>query len=254
MNPRNEAELARWRGRTVVSRGAEKIGTIEEIYVDERTGRPEWMAVKTGLLGGKVSFVPVAGAESSGAGVRVPYDRADIKHAPSTEPDGVLSFEEESALYRYYGFEDADPAPAAPAPAAQDAPPPAEAPTPPPGDAMTRSEEELRVGTRSREAGRVRLRKHVVTENVTTTVPVRREEMRLEREPITEGDAVAPGAEPAISEAEQEVVLHEEEVVVEKRVVPKERVRLGKEVVTDEQTVSDEVRKERIDADGTDAP
>ncbi len=111
---------------------------------------------------------------------------------------------------------------------------------------MTRSEEELAVGTRSQESGRVRLPKHVVTENVTKTVPVKREEVRLEREPVTDANAGDATDGPAISDEEHEVVLHEEEVVTEKRTVPKERVKLGKETATDEQQVSEEVRKEQI--------
>ena len=116
-------------------------------------------------------------------------------------------------------------------------------------DAMTRSEEELRVGTTEREAGRVRLRKYVVEDEVTETVPVRREEVRVEREPITDanrGDALDG---PAISEEEHEVVLHEEEVVAEKRAVPKERIRLEKDVETVDETVSETVRSERVDVD-----
>jgi uncharacterized protein (TIGR02271 family) len=116
-------------------------------------------------------------------------------------------------------------------------------------DAMTRSEEELRVGMQERETGRVRLRKYVVTEHVQQTVPVRREEVRLEREPITDANRDRATAGPEISEAEHEVVLHEEQLVVEKRVVPKERVRLAKDTVTDEQQISEEVRKEQIDVD-----
>ena len=115
---------------------------------------------------------------------------------------------------------------------------------------MTLSEEELRVGKTEREAGRVRLKKYVVEDEVTQTVPVRREEVRVEREPITDanrGDAVDG---PAISEEEHEVVLHAEEAVVDKQAVPKERVRLETDVTTDEETVSDTVRKERIDVDG----
>lgn len=115
---------------------------------------------------------------------------------------------------------------------------------------MTRSEEEVRVGTASRETGRVRLRKYVVTEQVQQTVPVSREEVRLEREPITDEnlDEAMSGAE--ISEGEHEVVLHEEEPVVEKRTVPKERVHLGKDTTTEEREVSEEVRKERIETEG----
>jgi uncharacterized protein (TIGR02271 family) len=115
---------------------------------------------------------------------------------------------------------------------------------------MTRSEEELRVGKMDQERGRARLRKYVVTEQVQQTVPVRREEVRVEREPITEANIDDATAGPDISEEEHEVVLHEEQPVVEKRTVPKERVRMDKESVTDEAQVSEEVRKEQIEADG----
>jgi uncharacterized protein (TIGR02271 family) len=117
-------------------------------------------------------------------------------------------------------------------------------------DAMTRSEEELRVGKTSRESGRARLRKYVVSEQVQQTVPVQREEVRLEREPITDANVGAAHDGPAISAEEHEVTLHEEEVVVEKRAVPKERVRLDKDTVTEDQTVSEQVRKEQIEAEG----
>ena len=109
---------------------------------------------------------------------------------------------------------------------------------------MTRSEEELRVGTESRERGRARLRKYVVTETQQVTVPVQREEVRVEREPITDANLDAATSGPAISEEEHEVTLREEEVVVDKRAVPKKRVRLDTETVTDERQVSEEVRKE----------
>lgn len=117
-------------------------------------------------------------------------------------------------------------------------------------DAMTRSEEELHVGKTEREAGRVRLKKYVVEEEVQKTVPVRREEVRLEREPITEANAGDAMDGPAISEEEHEVVLHEEEAVVEKRAVPKERVRLDKDVTMEEQQISETVRREEVDVDG----
>ena len=119
-------------------------------------------------------------------------------------------------------------------------------------DAMTRSEERLNVGTQARETGRARLRKYVTTENVQQTVPVQREEVRVEREPITDANIGDATSGPAISEDEHEVVLHEERPVVEKETVPVERVRLDTETVTDDVTVSDEVRKEQIDTD-TDA-
>jgi uncharacterized protein (TIGR02271 family) len=117
-------------------------------------------------------------------------------------------------------------------------------------DAMTRSEEQIRVGTQQVEAGRARLRKYVVTENVTQTVPVSHEEVRIEREPITEANAPSAHDGPSISEEEHEVVLHAEQPVVQKEAVPVERVRLNTETVTEQQQVSEEVRKEQIDTDG----
>jgi uncharacterized protein (TIGR02271 family) len=117
-------------------------------------------------------------------------------------------------------------------------------------DAMTRSEEELRVGTTQRERGRARLRKYVVTEEVHQTVPVQREEVRVEREPITDANIDDALDGPAISEEEHEVTLHQEEVVTEKRAVPKERVRMHKETVTDEQEVSEELRKKQRETEG----
>jgi uncharacterized protein (TIGR02271 family) len=116
--------------------------------------------------------------------------------------------------------------------------------------AMTRSEERLKVGTTTRETGRARLRKYVVTENVTQTVPVSREEVRVEREPITDANRGDAYSGPAISEEEHEVVLHAEEPVVQKEAVAVERVRLDKDTVTDQETVSEEVRKEQIEFEG----
>ena len=112
---------------------------------------------------------------------------------------------------------------------------------------MTRSEERLHVGTEQVEAGRVRLRKYVVTENVTQTVPVSHEEVRLEREPITDAnrDQALAGAD--ITEEEHEVTLHAERPVVSKESVPVERVRLGKETVTEDHEVNETLRKEQID-------
>ncbi|MDQ0867850.1 uncharacterized protein (TIGR02271 family) [Arthrobacter sp. V1I9] len=117
---------------------------------------------------------------------------------------------------------------------------------------MTRSEEPLHVGTEKQAAGRARLRKYVTTENVTTTVPVQREEVRVEREPITDANVGAAMGGPAISEEEHEVILHEERPVVEKETVPVERVRLDKDTVTENVTVNEEVRKENIETDGID--
>ena len=116
-------------------------------------------------------------------------------------------------------------------------------------EAMTRSEERLNVGTETHEAGRARLRKHVVTEHQQVTVPVTHEEVTLEREPITETNRGAAYDGAAISEEEHEVTLHAERPVVDTEAVAVERVRLGKETVTDQETVGGEVRKEEIELD-----
>ncbi|HZA81377.1 MAG TPA: YsnF/AvaK domain-containing protein, partial [Actinomycetes bacterium] len=117
-------------------------------------------------------------------------------------------------------------------------------------EAMTRSEEELQVGTTARERGRARLRKYVTTEQEQVTVPVQREEVRVEREPITDANLDAATSGPDISEAEYEVTLREEEPVVERRTVPKERVRLDTDTLTEERQVGEEVRKEQIEVEG----
>jgi uncharacterized protein (TIGR02271 family) len=244
-----------WRGRELVDREGDKIGTVVELYLDQETDQPEWVTVKTGLFGSKVTFVPIQQATTRGEDVQVPFEKAQVKDAPNIDPEGALSQDEEARLYDHYGmsYSEGRSDSGLPEGAGGDAARGAvgrDTSGPTTDDAMTRSEEELRVGTTEREAGRVRLRKYVVTEQVQQTVPVRREEVRLEREPITDANVDRAMAGPEISEEEHEVVLHEEEVVTEKRAVPKERVRLDKDTVTDEQTVSEEVRKEQIEAEG----
>jgi uncharacterized protein (TIGR02271 family) len=238
-----------WEGRTLVDRYGSRIGTIDAIYLDDRTEEPEWALVNTGLFGTKSSFVPLAQAFQSDDDVLVPYDKQLINDAPRIDPDGHLSEAEERELWRHYGIEyDRTTRRRA---SGHDA---VERDTtgPTTDDAMTRSEEELRVGTAQRERGRVRLRKYVTTEQVQQTLPVRRERARVEREPITDTNLDAATSGPELSEAEHEVVLREEEPVVEKRVVPRERVRLDKETVTDEQRVAEELRKEQVEVQGED--
>ncbi|HLM65834.1 MAG TPA: PRC and DUF2382 domain-containing protein [Acidimicrobiales bacterium] len=259
----NPNELTAWIGHTLVDENGDKIGKIVDIYADEATGQPEWIAVNTGRFGTNISFVPLAGAVARGDDLQVPFPGKHVSDAPNAKADGQLSQEEESRLYRHYGMDYSD--------ARSDSGLPQggtqagyddtdtsrrkwdttgyDTSGPTTDDAMTRSEEELRVGTERQEAGRVRLRKYVVTENETRTVPVSREEVRVEREPITDANVDAAMDGPAISEEEHEVVLHEERPVVSKEAVPKERVRLDKDTVTDERQVSEEVRKERIETD-----
>jgi uncharacterized protein (TIGR02271 family) len=115
-------------------------------------------------------------------------------------------------------------------------------------EAMVRSEEELRVGTERGRRGRAGVRKRVETEQVERTVPVEREELRVEREPIPPSER----GRAEVGEDEHTIELHEERPVVDKQVVPKERIRVGKEVVTDEEQVSEEIRKEEVDVDDPD--
>ncbi|MGX1274817.1 DUF2382 domain-containing protein [Streptomyces phaeoluteigriseus] len=219
-----------------------KIGDARHVFLDDVTGQPEWVSVKTGLFGTSESFVPIQDAAVVEDQLEVPYAKDKVKDAPNVDVDagGHLSEQEEHRLYEYYGI-GWDAAWQAQTGTGQTAATPQ--------DAMTRSEEEMHVGTERREAGRVRLRKYVVTEEQQRTVPVRHEEVRVEREPITDANRGDAMAGPDISEAEHEVILHEEEPVVETRAVPKERVRLTTDEVTEEATVTGELRKERIEAD-----
>jgi uncharacterized protein (TIGR02271 family) len=240
-----------WEGRTLLDRDGSRIGTIDAIYLDDQTGEPEWALVNTGLFGTRSSFVPLAQATEAGGDVRVPYDKQLVKDAPRIDTDQHLSEAEERQLWRHYGFDyDRDATTRRRATDRGAVGRNVSGPTT--DDAMTRSEEELRVGTAQRERGRVRLRKYVTTEQVQQTVPVRRERLRVEREPITDANLDAATSGPAISEEEHEVVLREEEPVVEKRAVPKERVRLDKDTVTEEERVAEQVRKERIEVQDED--
>jgi uncharacterized protein (TIGR02271 family) len=238
-----------WQGRTLVDRDGDRIGTIDAIYLDDQSGQPEWALVTTGLFGTKASFVPLTQATPTDQDVRVPYDKQLVKDAPRVDPDQHLSEAEERQLWRHYGL-DYDRTTRRRATGRGAVGRDTSGPTT--DDAMTRSEEELRVGTTERERGRVRLRKYVTTEQVQQTVPVQRERVRVEREPITDANLDAATSGPEISEAEHEVILREEEPVVEKRVVPRERVRLDKDTVTDQERVAEEVRKEQIDIDDED--
>jgi uncharacterized protein (TIGR02271 family) len=249
-------EVLQSRGSTVVGSDGQKVGSVEDIYLDRETEEPEWALVKTGLFGSRGTFVPLAEATMQGSDVTVPYGKDQVKSAPNIDPDGELSQEQEVELYNYYGLAYSDDSSDTGLPQGRGGDEWDEGTIgrdtsgPTTDDAMTRSEEELRIGKAKREAGTARLKKYVVTENVTQTVPLQREEVRVEREPISDANVDKATSGPDISDEEHEVVLHEEEPVTEKRTVPKERVRLSTDTVTDEREVSEEVRKEQIEAEG----
>ncbi|CAB4915822.1 unannotated protein [freshwater metagenome] len=260
-------EVRSWRGRHVVGDDGHKIGTIDELYADDQTGTPAWALVHTGLFGRKSLFLPIADATLDGDDVRVPFDKAFVKDAPGIEPDGHLTAHEEDQLFRYYGrpttthddthrHADGGVTPAAArttqstsenqtGPAG-----PVQAPGGLPGrardvdGAMTLSEEQVHVGTRELPATKVRMRKVTVTEDVQMTVPVTREEVRLEEVPID-----APDDPDTLTDGE--VTLRHEVPVVQTRTVDSERVRLEKDRVTEQVQVTEPARREEIDVQHT---
>jgi uncharacterized protein (TIGR02271 family) len=273
-------------GATAHDPSGDKIGKVGQVYYDDDTDEPKWITVHTGLFGTNESFVPLQGAQVQRGIVTVRHDKQKIKNAPNIARDGHLSPEEEVQLYRYYGIGGHG------RPGSPDAgtrgrvrPTPGQrrdrdvardrddrddrndrdvrgrgrtrgrdTSGPTTDTAMTRSEEQLRVGTETRETGRARLRKHVVTEQQTVTVPVSREEVTVEREPITDANRAAARSGSAISEEEHEVTLRAERPVVEKEAVPVEQVRLGTQTHTEHETVGGEVRTEQIEVDTDDRP
>ncbi|MGW0551468.1 DUF2382 domain-containing protein [Streptomyces altiplanensis] len=264
-----------------------KIGDAKHVFLDDATHQPDWVSVKTGLFGTSESFVPIHDATMVEDHLEVPYPKDRVKDAPNVDVDagGHLSEAEERRLYEHYGiaWDEAwqqanQPGQGGWAHTGTDTGTDTgtrtgadtgtgtgtagyvdtgaaggDARTRPSGDeAMTRSEEEMHVGVERRETGRARLRKYVVTEEQQQTVPVRHEEVRVEREPITEANRDQALSGPEISESEHEVTLHEERPVVETEAVPVERVRLTPEEHTDQETVAGKVRKERIETEGDD--
>ncbi len=296
--------LPRLVGKTL--RGTDgDLGRISELYTDDESGEPTFATVDTGMFGGRSSFVPLAGATTTGDDVTVPYDKEKVKNAPNIAEDGHIEPDEEQRLYEYYGIggsgtqtsgtqtggtqtsgtqtsgtrtsgtrtSGTDTAAFAAGTGTagtgtasgggrgdrdgdgvyddvQGRAVGHDTSGPTTDDAMTRSEERLQVGTERREAGRARLRKFITSETQTQTVPVTREEVRVEREPITDANAAQAYDGPALSEEEHEVVLTEERATVDKETVPVERVRLDKDTVTEQQQVSEEVRKEQIEVEG----
>jgi uncharacterized protein (TIGR02271 family) len=272
-------------GRTAVDPQGDKIGKIGQVYVDDVTGQPDWVTVNTGLFGTKEHFAPLQGASVTGDDVVLPFDKNVVKDAPDVADASHLDPDEQDALYTYYaqyltgsgtsgytettgtadysetsgtaGYTESagttGTADYAETSGTRSEGYDTSGPTT--DDAMTRSEEHLNVGTQRVEAGRARLRKYVVTEQQTVSVPVSHEEVRIEREPITDANIGNALDGPAISEEEHEVVLHAEQPVVTTEAVPVERVRLGTETVSETQQVTGQVRKEEVEVvDDTSSP
>jgi uncharacterized protein (TIGR02271 family) len=224
------------RGAPVYDSRGEKIGSVDEIFYDTGSNRPEWIGIGTGFFGTKRVLVPVEGASLRDDGICVAYGKDQVKDSPDVDGDEISS-ETERTLYRHYGIGGSDYGPTDDDYA--DTRGTAE-------QALTRSEEELNVGTRRQQVGSVRLRKWVETEPVAMDVELQRETARVVREPL---DSPAVDAGDAFREEEVEVELREERPVVEKQVVAKERVGIEKQTERRNETIREDLRKEHIEVD-----
>jgi stress response protein YsnF len=267
-------------GTTAYDAQGDKIGTVEHFYVDDRSGTPSWVAVITGLFGTGTSIVPVQSATYTDGRLDLPVTRDSVRSAPDVGAGGHLGPDDESRLRQHYGLDAAgtgEPAwtggetgPNPAGAAAAGAAPTGAAPRPdavaaPAEAGMVRSEERLRVGTEQVAARRVRLVKYVVTEEVQITVPVRREEIRVEEVPLDApdpgpGESLVPAREagaagsPGSAGLPEEIVLHTERPVVSVEVVPSERVRLRTELVQGQEQVSAQLQREQIVVDQDSVP
>jgi uncharacterized protein (TIGR02271 family) len=255
---------ARVIGHKVLDADGHKIGQADEVYLDDSTGTPQWVTVKGGRFGGKGHFAPLGGAVLVNDDVRLAYAKAQVDSAPELETGRHLSVEEELTLYQHYGLGQPEHsmtgmnhvtgmngmADTSGRTRAMDAPAAPMGTGERDGRVMTRYEERLHVGTERVEAGQARLRKTVTTEQVQRIVPLAHQEIRVEREPIPEGEHGTTTSTADFTEADLDVTLYEERAVVTKEVVAVERVRLTVEEVTEQVTVHEEVRTERIDLVG----
>lgn len=240
----------------VVDQSGDKIGGVGQVYLDDTTQEPAWVTVKTGMFGTKETFVPLSDAQLSGDRITVPYDKQYVKDAPNMDADSHLGDNEQDELYRYYGVgtgygtttdtetdyartdTDVDRSAADFTDTQRSG-----------DESMVLHEERANVGTERVETGRVRLRKHVVSEQKTVTVPVEREEFEVVREPVGAGDT----GDGRLADDEVEMTLSEDRPVIDKDVVATERVGLDRNVVTEERDITTEVGREevQVERDGT---
>ena len=262
----------RFAGYEVYDRNDEKIGKVDDLFVDE-SDNPEYIGVKMGFLGTRSTLIPMdlVTVDESAGRLDVATDKETAKNGPSFDDDREITPEFENQVYSYYGLQvgqgsevrgaygeyyDADERPGVAMGDTESGEfrehdPAEEGVAEPGGDLddedelrVQRSEEELRAGTREREAGAINVRKRVVTERQQMEVPTRHEEVTVERVPL-EGAAT----EAEIGDDEVSIPVTEEEVVVEKRPVAKEEVRIRKDVVEDTEVVEEDVRREEVDVD-----
>jgi uncharacterized protein (TIGR02271 family) len=241
-SPMTTQDLERLRGSPVHSKDGERIGSVEKVFVDRETGQPEWIGIGTGFLGTKRVLVPVKGCTRTADGLQVPYDKDHVKASPDIDQDQVSQATERD-LSSHYGLQYSERRSDSGLP--EGAPPRGRAKAGR-GD-VTRHEEELKVGKRATQTGRLRLHKWVETEPVEADVELRQEKATVRREPV---NRPASGAE--MGDQDIEVPLRGEEPVVEKETVAKERITAEKDVDTRREKVGDTVKKERVETEGED--
>jgi uncharacterized protein (TIGR02271 family) len=244
----------RFAGYEVYDEAGEKIGKVDDLFVDE-TDSPEYIGVKMGFLGMSSTLIPweaVSSTDDEGKAITVATDKATTKNGPTFDDDRDITPEFENEVYSYYGLQRTSSTEESGAYESYYA----EETTQTAGMAdrtdladedelrVQRTEEELAAGTREREAGQLKVRKRVRTDREHIEVPTRHEEVSVERVPV-EGEAT----EAEIGEDEVVVPVTEEEVVVGKRPVVKEEVRIRKDVVEDTETVEEDVRREEIEVE-----
>ncbi len=270
----------RFAGYEVYDPSGEKIGKVDDLFVDEND-QPEYIGVKMGFLGTSSTLIPVGiiTIDSDRGFIEVSQPKSVVKDGPAFDDDREVTPEYEEQVRSYYGLEGTQEASekqggyGAHYGDSEGEHPGEVGPGMMMGDTesgefrghgreqeglrqsgsdlededelrVQRTEEELRAGTRERDAGALNVRKRVVTERERMEVPTRREEVTVDRVPV-EGEAT----EAEIGDDEVRVPVTEEEVVVEKRPVAKEEIRIRKDVVEETEVVEEDVRKEQIDVD-----
>jgi len=266
----------RFAGYTVYDQNYDKIGKVDDLFVDEND-QPEYIGVKMGFLGTRSTLIPMdlARVNDERQLIEVATDKDTVKSGPSFDDDREITPDFEIEVYSYFGLQRSDAAEngayysdeetagtgtAGPGITMGDI----ESGTfreHPPGEEgvydqsgsdpedelrVQRTEEELTAGTREREAGALNVRKRVRIDHETVEAPTRHEEVTVERVPV-EGEATASEAE--IGDEEVRVPVTEEEVLMEKRPVAKEEIRVRKDVVEDVETVEEDVRREEVDVE-----
>jgi uncharacterized protein (TIGR02271 family) len=214
-------------GARVTGADGKVVGTVEQVFRDDMDGTPAWARVRSGKTG---RFVPLGASQVTGDGLTVPFDTQKIMGGPNIDAGQHMSAAQAEELSRYYGLT-VPTQQAAPRGRLTDE------------EWLVRQEERLQVGKEMIETGRVRLHKYVDVEPIDQAVHIYHEEYDVERIPISAEDRITGN----IAEGEQEVILHEERAVLRKEIVPVERVRLRTRRVEEDQTVHDQVRRERIE-------